>query len=394
MYACVLYKRRGIIAQGLTCIKWLLFVLTLYLIPKRKRANTWICDKTVVSKQTKRFTSISRLKSSLFSSKSIDGKFGNISNHSHEIKYHIFCSQDNFGTSLNHLNQPIKSLEYLGSRQAKYLLRSFSHGDEKILSPIKGLISWLTSFRENMDVNIVIATASIREIVDKLSKGINVPIEEQMKYEMLRLRSFQRYPNESKPFAIRFAQAGFYYSGNGDEVICFVCKISVQNWKADDDPSQIHLNRSPSCTFFTNKSAVNIPIRSEDQAEDVANGAEAAFFDSVPQPAKRNSNDHLSAHLRKHTVSEATLSAGKENKSNLVVNMLAASTERGDKERGSKYHNNSSSEIAVGNVSRKGVTQQQSCFTSTGRLFTKISYYRHIGLHTFSQLYKTHNVLL
>lgn len=121
---------------------------------------------------------------------------------------------------------------------------------------LRSLVGSVT-FRNIKTDPIVIAPGSLHTVVNQLS---NDPVDESMKYEMLRFRSFEQYKTENKPFRIRFAQAGFYYSGKGDEVICYCCKHSKGNWSANDDPYQIHKTMCPSCPFLTNNTGVNIPV--------------------------------------------------------------------------------------------------------------------------------------
>lgn len=260
----------------------------------------------------------------------------------------------------------------------KFIEKSLLHDQEEVIPQLKKF-RWLTLVRENIFVDLITSTASIQEVLDKLSKGMKVPVEEQMKHEMLRLRSFQGYPTENKPFVIRFAQAGFYYSGRGDEVVCFVCMIRVRNWKEADDPMKVHKSMSPSCQFLINKAAVNIPIGRNDQANDAykcdnycTNGAEGGttLINCVPQPAKGNSNEHPSGLLHK----PSTMSAATQ--SNLDVYTLPETTEKRGIEGDSMHHKSTSiarsSETFVGNVCSKGEAQQQISFTTSGRLCIKM----------------------
>lgn len=89
------------------------------------------------------------------------------------------------------------------------------------------------------------------------SRGKNASREESMKYEMNRLLSFLHYPGENKPFRTRFAQAGFFYNGNGDEVECYCCKQRLMNWTDTDVPNEVHAKIAPRCLFLTNNAEVN-----------------------------------------------------------------------------------------------------------------------------------------
>ena len=99
-------------------------------------------------------------------------------------------------------------------------------------------------------------------VVDRMANGEQVQPQESMRYEMLRFRTFEQYPRANKPFLTRFAKAGFYYAGNDDEVICYVCRKRVSHWTEDDNPVEVHKKLSPSCRFVTNRIEGNVPIGS------------------------------------------------------------------------------------------------------------------------------------
>ena len=81
---------------------------------------------------------------------------------------------------------------------------------------------------------------------------------ERMRSESLRLETFKDFPPDNKQYCTRLAKAGFYYTGHGDEVTCFCCGIRVKDWEENDLPDEIHLARSPICTF----TSLNISVTS------------------------------------------------------------------------------------------------------------------------------------
>ncbi|XP_048766151.2 baculoviral IAP repeat-containing protein 7-A-like [Ostrea edulis] len=48
----------------------------------------------------------------------------------------------------------------------------------------------------------------------------------------------------------KMAKAGFYYTGNGDNVRCFFCGNGLENWEKEDDPWVEHAHWFPKCVFL------------------------------------------------------------------------------------------------------------------------------------------------
>lgn len=82
----------------------------------------------------------------------------------------------------------------------------------------------------------------------------------RMSYETLRLKTFETFSCDNKPFVIKLAKAGFYYAGSGDKAVCYCCDIRVSDWKDTDDPITRHKERSPDCPFLLNNPDVNIAV--------------------------------------------------------------------------------------------------------------------------------------
>ncbi|KAJ8029980.1 Baculoviral IAP repeat-containing protein 7-B [Holothuria leucospilota] len=71
------------------------------------------------------------------------------------------------------------------------------------------------------------------------------------KYSMenQRFDSYKRWPHvHLKPSLL--ARAGFFYSGKGDQVTCFYCGGTLQNWKREDDPWVEHARLFRGCEWL------------------------------------------------------------------------------------------------------------------------------------------------
>ena len=65
-----------------------------------------------------------------------------------------------------------------------------------------------------------------------------------------RLASFSRWPTSHSVKAVKLAEAGFYYAGNGDSVICCSCGITVSDWRQGDKPEIEHQKHKQDCPYL------------------------------------------------------------------------------------------------------------------------------------------------
>jgi len=74
-----------------------------------------------------------------------------------------------------------------------------------------------------------------------------------MQSEIFRLSSYVQWPTNAKIGPSMLARSGFVYSGHGECCVCFQCKLTVEHWQDADIPDNIHLQRSPNCSFIIDK---------------------------------------------------------------------------------------------------------------------------------------------
>lgn len=74
---------------------------------------------------------------------------------------------------------------------------------------------------------------------------------EQYAMETARLKTFDNWPKGLSQNAELMAEAGFFYTGSGDKVLCFYCKCGIKDWERDDDPWREHALLSPQCAYVT-----------------------------------------------------------------------------------------------------------------------------------------------
>ncbi|XP_062621139.1 death-associated inhibitor of apoptosis 1-like [Saccostrea cucullata] len=90
-----------------------------------------------------------------------------------------------------------------------------------------------------------------------------------MAVEFLRLCTMHDYPNTNGPSLLRLAEAGFFYEGNGNELVCFSCDFRKGNWNYNDSPREIHQRMSPNCKFLSQGGDDNVPVPREESTQDL-----------------------------------------------------------------------------------------------------------------------------
>ncbi|KAJ8970256.1 hypothetical protein NQ317_018118 [Molorchus minor] len=63
--------------------------------------------------------------------------------------------------------------------------------------------------------------------------------EDKISYES-RLATFDKWPKSLKQRPAELAEAGFYYTGVGDQTLCFYCGGGLKDWEENDEPWEQH----------------------------------------------------------------------------------------------------------------------------------------------------------
>lgn len=130
----------------------------------------------------------------------------------------------------------------------------------------------------------------MEEYFERCTKGPPFEGNEQMNYEFCRLLSFNSWPSDSPVFPIKLAKAGFYFTGNRDEVKCCQCGAVKSAWLAGDEPYEIHRQLNPGCLLLIEgNEQVNIPF-----SKNVENQEESSLIqrlDNVIEQRERVTED-------------------------------------------------------------------------------------------------------
>lgn len=65
-----------------------------------------------------------------------------------------------------------------------------------------------------------------------------------------RLRTYESWSKLMPPSKEQLSAAGFYYTGRGDQVLCYHCGVGVKDWEPDDDPWEQHAIWFPNCNYL------------------------------------------------------------------------------------------------------------------------------------------------
>lgn len=108
----------------------------------------------------------------------------------------------------------------------------------------------------------------LEPLLNKFSMPESTPSKhDTMAVEFLRLCTMHDYPSTNGPSLLRLAQAGFYYEGNGNELVCFSCNFRKGSWNYHDSPREIHQRMSPNCKFLSQSGDGNVPIPREESTQ-------------------------------------------------------------------------------------------------------------------------------
>lgn len=93
----------------------------------------------------------------------------------------------------------------------------------------------------------------------ELNESQHMLIHSKYRFEAARLKSFESFPD----FLVnpsRMAAAGLYYTGNGDRVRCFECKVEIYQWLEGNVPMYDHRRWRPQCRFVKQLPCGNVPL--------------------------------------------------------------------------------------------------------------------------------------
>ncbi len=68
--------------------------------------------------------------------------------------------------------------------------------------------------------------------------------------EVNRMKTFNNWPKSIRQRPKELVDAGLFYSGQGDQVICFSCGLGLRDWEIDDVPLIEHAKYTTECAYL------------------------------------------------------------------------------------------------------------------------------------------------
>ncbi|CAK1555298.1 unnamed protein product [Leptosia nina] len=75
------------------------------------------------------------------------------------------------------------------------------------------------------------------------------PVHPRYASEAARLRTFVDWPRSMRQKPEALAEAGFFYTGQGDKTKCFYCDGGLKDWENDDEPWEQHARWFDRCAY-------------------------------------------------------------------------------------------------------------------------------------------------
>lgn len=76
------------------------------------------------------------------------------------------------------------------------------------------------------------------------------PAHSEFSNSDVRLLSFENWPQQMRQSSQELSDAGFFYTGIADKVICFSCGIELDDWNYFDVPLEAHKQHSYDCKYL------------------------------------------------------------------------------------------------------------------------------------------------
>ena len=122
-----------------------------------------------------------------------------------------------------------------------------------LANPGDGMAPWTQCIRQpsqRQSYHERLQTPTVAQIVTRPQQGVIDEVDKKYVSVAARVKTYAEKRWEGCVSPVDLAEAGFYMTGEGDEVVCFECQVSLCEWKTGDDPLQAHQRFSPDCSHL------------------------------------------------------------------------------------------------------------------------------------------------
>uniref|UniRef100_A0A097DBN9 Iap-1 protein n=1 Tax=Bombyx mori nuclear polyhedrosis virus TaxID=271108 RepID=A0A097DBN9_NPVBM len=95
------------------------------------------------------------------------------------------------------------------------------------------------SFGDNITINAVLVKEGRPKCVYRCMSNLQSRMDTFVTF----------WPAALRDMIINIAEAGLFYTGRGDETVCFFCDCCVRDWHTNEDAWQRHATENPQCYF-------------------------------------------------------------------------------------------------------------------------------------------------
>ena len=97
------------------------------------------------------------------------------------------------------------------------------------------------------------------EVNRMIRNGVNkiwIPFNDETSDNWKRYGSFAKWPKQMEQKPSDLVKSGFFYTGQGDLVTCFMCGLTLKEWETGDVVDLEHKKWAPGCKFLRAVSCV------------------------------------------------------------------------------------------------------------------------------------------
>jgi baculoviral IAP repeat-containing protein 7/8 len=141
--------------------------------------------------------------------------------------------------------------------------------------------------QESVDAVFMRSTSPLTRNIFNRRKRSGNP---EFSIEANRLETYDDWPRTARQTPVTLSDAGFYYTGSGDRVICFSCNGGLKDWEENDDPWEQHAMWYEKCEY--------LKLMKGDDFIKTTRGASQPSTNAVEERQKSTTEKELSNELK------------------------------------------------------------------------------------------------